>query len=742
MLPGVYAPGAVIDAALKIYVDGVERPHISASWEGNTTGGLPESLVAAGDGIYSRTGSITWAPQYAVTRHPLAPIGESRWMPRQGAHVRIVAVVDGVEFPRFWGFLGASTYQLHTDTVTTQISDNLQSGLQEIVTIPPTLAAGMYLRSGWVAWRALEQAGYGILPPVTEDTVLHNAHQFGMLAAVGKTTGTGVHYGEPGYTSAANQTTAAAVVERGAGREIMVYARAGHEGEDASWKAQMTDGSVVSMNWASANRTVSLWTSRDGRVFEKAVTDIQDSSPLLCAKIGSAGIRVWTDPERSEWYRATGVPSGVKVASVTAGRTAGIKVDYVSRDEDAAERVSMMRRPLPRLQLSALEQVRILATRGCENATCESVISEWAAATLSTVWVDEEGRLNIAARDRLASGEAKILDKVSEKVFGGAWKTARDGVRSGVLIEGVAPNFRGGTEWAGTIAFQPDNVQELEPNTDVEIFHSWPDEVDVHGLDTNMRALVNSKRKIFAWTDFNKGAGSWWSTVFENQEEPEGYRWTGDAANHEDLSAKLERLGQRTVKMTFRVQKRTSKGPEKYYLASPSIAVGDLRFGNRGIPMPILRCQTLVTWTKFQRKHKSGSTAGPVYRLDSDWWLHPDDATRAAKALASEIGVERITFDAIDMLWDPRKQIGDSIVLQSTDSSGAAQWEAECLVTGYRESWSGKVPSATLDLDVKKLTDMRGGKTYGDMAAAYEVYEDVPDTATYNGVYSRLPERI
>lgn len=741
MLPGHYEPGAVIDAALKIYVDGVERPHVSASWEGNTTGGLPESLVAAGDGIYSRTGSITWAPQSAVTRHPLAPIGDSRWMPTQGAHVRIVAVVNGVEFPRFWGFLGASTYQLRSDTVTTQITDGLQGGLQEPVTISPTLAAGMYLRSGWVAWRSVEQAGYGILPPVTEDTVLHNGHQFGMLAAVGKTTGTGIGYGDNGYISAANQTTAAVPVERG-GRDIMIYARAGNEREDASWRAQMTDGSTVSMTWSTSNRTVSLWTSRDGRVFEKEIVKIHDGSPLLCAKIGSGGIRVWTDPEHSEWHRSAGVPSTVKVAIMTAGRTAGIKVDYVSRDEDAAERVSMMRRPLPLLQLSALEQVRILATRGCENVTCESVISEWAAATLSTVWVDEEGRLNIAARDRLAAGKAEILDKVSEKVFGGAWKTARDGVRSGVLIEGVAPNFRGGNEWAGTVAFQPDNIQELDPNKDVEIFHSWPDEVDVHGLDTNMRPLVNSKKKIFAWAEFNKGVGSWWSTVFENQEEPEGYRWTGDAANHEDLSAKLERLGQRTVKMTFRVQKKTNKGPEKYYLATPSIAVGDLRFGNRGIPMPILRCQTLVTWTKFQRRHKSSSPTGSVYRLDSDWWLHPEDASRVARALAAEIGVERVTFDALDMLWDPRKQVGDSVTLQSTDSSGAAVWEVECLVTGYRESWAGKVPSVTLNLDVKKMTDLRGGKTYRDMAAAYEVYEDVPDTATYNGIYSRLPERI
>lgn len=83
MLKGKYEPGPVIDATLRIFVDGVERPHLSASWEGNTSGGLPSSLVAAGDNVYSRTGSIVWAPETAVVEHPLAPVGESRWVPAQ-----------------------------------------------------------------------------------------------------------------------------------------------------------------------------------------------------------------------------------------------------------------------------------------------------------------------------------------------------------------------------------------------------------------------------------------------------------------------------------------------------------------------------------------------------------------------------------------------------------------------------------------------------------------------------------
>lgn len=739
MLKGKYAPGPVIDATLRIFVDDVERPHLSVSWEGNTTGGLPESLVAAGDGVYSRTGSITWAPQSAVTRHPLAPIGESRWMPTQGAHVRIAAVVGGVEFPRFWGYLGTSTYSLTTDTVTTQISDNLQAGLQEQVTIPPTWDPTTYSRTGWVAWRAIEQAGYGILPPVTGDTVLHVGHQFGMLAAVGKTTGTGKHFGEPGlYTSAENQTTAAVIADR-AGRDIMVYARAGNWGEDASWRVQMADGSSVMMQWNHTARTVSLWTSRAGRVVEKGIDSALDGSPLMCVKLNSQGARVWVTPHESELYPAGSIPDGARVATATAGRTIGIKVDYLTDWEDGARRVAMMSRPLPRLQLSALEQVRVPAMRGFENVTCESVVKAWCEATLSTVWVDEEGRLNLAARDRLATGKSAITDVLHERVFGGAWKTARDGVRSGVIVEGIRANAQGSGSVANAIAFQPSNIQEVEPNTDVEIFQQWPDEVDVHGLDTNFKAVVDARRNIFAWDDFNRGVGSWWALSFENEGEPAGYRWTG--AEHETLTGRLETLGQRAVKMTFRVQKKTSGGPEKYYLATPSIATGSLRFGNRAVPMPILRCRTLVTWTKFQRHHTSGSHMGPMYRLDSGWWLEPADASRVAQALASEIGVERITLDQLEMLWDPRKQVGDTVTLQAVDESGV-RWEAECLITGYRESWTGKVPSMSLDLDVKKLTDARAGKTYQDMEGAYLTYGAVPESKTYNEVYSRLPGKV
>lgn len=744
MLKGKYEPGAVIDARLRIFVDGVERPHLSASWEGNTSGGLPEALVTIGDGIHSRTGSITWAPESAVVDSPFAPIGDSRWMPEPGAQVRIVAEVGGVEFPRFYGTLGASTYSLTTDTVTTAITDGLQGGLQCEVSIPPMYETAAYGRTAWVAYRAIEQAGYGVLSPVTDDTVLQNSHQYGAAAAVGKMQTAGGEYGTPfGLSTRHTQTTLALLGVKRGDRDLMIYSRVGEWRENASWSAALSDGSVVSMSWDSVTKRVALWTSRGGLVVSIPIESPPDGAPLLCVKINAQGARVWKSPSESELYPRGGIPGTPELVSITTSRTLGVKADYLTDWEDGARRVALMSRPLPRLQASALEQKRVPAMRGFENVTCQSVVEAWCAATLSAIWIDEEGCLNMAARDRLAAGKSAITDRVSERVFGGSWKTARDGVRSAVTIKGLEPNAQGAGSIPNIIANQPGNIQELQPNEKTEIFVTWPDNVDVHELDTNMKPVVNAKRKIFAWDEFNKGFGSWWAISFENTEEPEGYRWTGGNDNHEDLYAILERLGQRTVKLTFKVTKKSSGGPEKYYLCSPSIAVGNLRYGNRATPMPILRCGTLVTWTDYKITVKAKGAAGRrggEFTLDSGWWLTSEDARRVARALVDEISVEKSSFDSIPMLWDPRKQIGDTVTLQAQDQAGAT-WEADCLITGYRESWDGKVPTVSYDMDVKQLRNLRAGKTYGDMARTYATYRDIPSGKTYAEIHNRLPER-
>lgn len=734
MLPGTYNPGPVIEAKLRIYVNGEERPHTSASWQGNTTGGLPESLVAAGDGVYSRTGSITWAPQTAVTLHPLAPVGEIRWTPTHGDKVYIEAEIGGVKFPRFTGYLGASTYSLTKDEVTTQITDGLGDALQTVLSVPP--GSGGYLRSSWVAYRALEQAGLGVLPPVTSDTVLHDAYQGGVRPAVGEYGGGGIGYGDMGVASASAAITKALNVPRG-GRDIMAYSRAGNTVDVSEIRISLSNGATAFLRFTPANRELSFSAPGKGFVWSKQLPP-SETTHILAFKMNSVGTRVWLSQTESVLIREATIPSDVTVLEATGTRIVGVKVDYLTDWRDGARRVESMSEKPPRIMLSALETKRLPAVRGFENVTAEKIVSEWCAATLSSVWVDEEGLLNLAARDRLAAGKPTIKDTLSERVFAGAWRTARDGVRGGVVVKCQEPMMNGHDGLTLAVAYQPDNIIELIPNETKEIFYTLPTEVDVIGLDTTLRPVIKARDGIYDWEGFNKPTGSWWAISFENRGQPEGYRWTGPERHHESLSASLETLGQRTIKMTFRVDTNGTSGIEKYYLVTPTIAT-DLRYGNRGVPMPVIRANWVVTWVDRVIRVSSGAV-GTDFELEAGWWLHPQEAQRVAEALASEIGTERVTFDSLSMLWDPRKQIGDSHILQVDDEQGA-RWEVEYILTGYKESWDGNVPTCSYDLAAKRVIDNRAGKTYADMAEAYSSYASIPASKTYGEIYAALPER-
>lgn len=732
MLPGRYEPKAVIEATLHIYVNGIERPHLTASWEGNTSGGLPESLVAAGDDIYSRTGSITWAPATAVEDTPFRPVGEHRWAPKYGDRVSIEAEVNGVRFPRFTGYLGASTYSLVTDQVTSHLTDGLSAGLSQSVAIKPTAGNGGYVKSSWVAYRAAEQAGYGALPPVTEDTVIHDSYQSGVLPSVGELIATGTEYGLPtGMSVWSNVRHRPARDIARAGRDIMVISRAGAWNAPASISAKITNDITYTLIWDKPKNTL-RFDANGAVLFEQVIPNAPDEMPLAF-KLNQRAHRIWTGFEDSVLVYEQTAPASAQVIEVTGQRCMGVRVDYLTQWTESFERVASLRRLSPVIRRSALEQSRIPATRGFENVTAEKVINDWCKATLSTVWVDELGRLNMAARDRLMTAPAQITDRVSEKVFAGAWSSARDGQYSGVQLLGAEAGL------SGHLVYQPPNTLEIEPGKDTEIFYTLPNEVDAIGIKP-WQAVIDARRGIDNRKAFAEDAlGSWWAISFENMVQPEGYRWTGALAQHEELKAQLELLGQRTLKMTFGVKQNAPSNIEKYYLVTPSIAAEPLRFAQRGVNMPIVRAEQVVTWVDYEVILRL-KPVGLLFSLECGWWLTREDATRVAQSLAEELATETITFDALEMLWDPRKQIGDSHILVGQDSAGD-RWECEYILTGYKEAWDGNVPTCSYDLAVKRVRDLRAGKTYGDLASAYSNYSLIAASASYEQVYQALPER-
>lgn len=714
MLPGVYSPGAVIDARLRIFVDGIEREHVSAEWEGHTSGGLPESLIAAGDGVFSRTGRIKWAAGTATTATPFAPLGETRWVPRHGASVKIVAEVNGVTFPRFTGFLGASTYSLVTDEVETAINDGLSAALQTPVTIEPAVLYKSQTTGGWPAYQALEQAGYGLLPPTAETTLIHATGAFGLGAAAGEFKSAGrVSESVPGFLTSVDGVVYAPVrgVDRHA-EDVLAVSRAVPD-RDAVISLKLRGEAEVQLVWSRGASLLTL--SQGGQLIGKVKVPSPQKYQLLAVAIAWDSITVWTDTANSQKFNRR-LSNDAELETASCTNTLGLHVsqheptigDY-SRNHVA----TMVRETPPKILASAIATEPLSATRGFENVEASEVVTAWCNATLSTVWIDEEGTLVMAARDRLASSSSVVTDVVSERVFSGSWQTARDGVRSLVRVNSLQPTAddgawaagRGGKTYSGAaaVAYDASTVTPLTKNADNVQFINWEDNVDVVRLDTNYRPIVKAKDNIFDWDAFNTLTGSWWAISFENNEPPPGWRWTGGAPQHETISGKLEKLGQRGVKLTHRVDVRGSNNVT-YSLVAPSLGVGTLGQWAWGRPMTLLRADWVVTWEKKHCTAYSRKGGAGAFVLDAAWYVTTKDARKIAEALAQEIGTERITFDAISMLWDPRKQVGDTITLN------AGRWVAECIITGSRESWDGRVPSASYDLEAKKVMALARGE--------------------------------
>ena len=727
MQAGTYSPGPVVSATVRVLVAGVERPVESIEWAADTTGGLPDQVVSAGTGMRSRTGTVRWGQEDVQVDPPHPLRRASGWPPRQGDAVVVEATVAGVTWRRFTGRIASTTGSLTAGTLSSKITDMLGDALSVPVSIEPTVGVHQ-ARSIWTAHGAIEAAGLGLLPPWNEDGVVLAFHGQGGAAPVVGTGNSqfsyGVDWGNAGYYPTSES--------RGA-RAALALARGG-VGEPRTEITLVTTQATLVLGFELATRALDLSVG-GSRVWTGTLGETGDI-PLLGLLISPSGaeIRVFTSLHSYVTVPAS-IPSGWAVTKMSCqtGRVASMQVRYIAAAE-AASIVARTPAMLPTIQRSALEQVRIPATRGVQNVAARQIVDEWSEATLGSVWMDEYGRLQMVARDRLLERSPSRVVQVGERVFAGSWSIGHDSVYSGVVVKGLRATVSTGPGLR-TVLYQPGNVQAIDPGEPLEQIVSVPDHEDWIDLDTNWRPVRNAREGIVNDAAFAARDGSFWQIVFADPSDMDRYRWTG--AGFEVMSARIERLGQRAVKITHQITNTTAK--LKYYLASPSAAINyPLQY--QGVPMPILRGRALVSWTEYTATAGGGPSWAPTLVLDSGWWLTPADAQRVADALAAEVTRPMPTLSGVKVLWDPTRQIGDVEDWTATAADGSVAWTARVLVTGYSESWDGRVPSQTVDVRVMSMTDPTTGKTYGDLAAAYSTHGAM--TGTYQQTYDALPGRV
>ena len=300
----------------------------------------------------------------------------SGWPPRGGDEVVIDATVDTgtgpYTFRRFTGRLGRTTGSLTDGSLASEITDTLGDSLRALVNIPPMIT-GNYTKSYQIAYRAMEQAGLGVLPPPDSSTVAHVAGQGGNEPVVDDPSGTGaIGYGDPyGLLKITNlriETTRTTRTEP----RMLVMGRASSD-EDSEVRASLSNGTTISLRHNRTTRNLGLFVSGVGWVLN---TTSVDSSPLpiLAFQTLVSGIRVFTSP--TTWVNVDDLVGSVgRWVPLDRGEMLiGQSVRYLVEGVDGAEAAALTPKFPAAWQYSALETGYLPATRSIENVTARSVV--------------------------------------------------------------------------------------------------------------------------------------------------------------------------------------------------------------------------------------------------------------------------------------------------------------------------------------------------------------------------------
>lgn len=735
---GVYAPGPVIDADVIVRVNGIVREHVSMDWAGDTTGGLPEQVVSAGTGMRSRTGTILWAQQDVEVEPPHPLRQSSGWPPREGDSVVIDATVDTGSGPysyrRFTGRLGRTTGSLIDGTLTSQITDTLGDALQEVVTVPPLSSGAGNNPTPWtVAYRALEAAGLGHLPPPDEDVIAHYTGQGESSVVAGRVISPGGVSGDPNYGLWARSATIAPDESLArSGRDILVIARGAPLW--ATWvQINLSDGTTVRLDCSLSG---DLTVTHNGSVIGTAQWADDTPVPVLAFQLTTTGVRVWTSLTRFRQVIPATISRTATVTRVFSGQAgvSGLSVRYLRVAASGTEKVASTPKHPVRWFTSSLSGASVPATRGVENVRAREVVDAWGEATLNAIWMDEEGVPTTRPRDHLLAAATARTVNVQERVFAGNWSVGDDQVRSGVVVNGEEGllHFPSATQHLATL-YQETSARSVETTEVIERFIPVPAEEEWGPVD-----LTPSRFGIDPMLGSLPRVGTWIaavSSLSNSSEDPE--TWVHQ--NGITYNATFERLGQRTLKVTETVA-NISAG-RTVYLKTPLVGT-QIHYTFRGVASPTIRGFWKSTWADYQvRSELRGPAWAEPLVLEAGSWLTPTEAQAVADVLAAEVTSPIPTLSGVQVLWDPRRQIGDVEEWVAHDKNGDESWRARVLVTGYSEAWTGQVPDQSVDVRVISWTDPIDGKTYGDLAAVYASYAGMA-SGTYQGVYDALPDQI
>ncbi|UQN30650.1 hypothetical protein [Brachybacterium kimchii] len=724
----------------RVEVNGIAREAESLSFDAELSSDMPDAIGGV-SGIKPRTGTIKWSPQAAVVDVPASPWSRRNgWPPSPGDRVDVWVGDTGTTWKVFTGRIDKTTGDV--DTLSSSIVDDSDQ-LDRVITIEPVAyqMPGMmqsngvyreyvpvYVRPWYAMYKCLRAGGWGVSTPsgaqgLTVVSVDMQGSFYPDLGTIGRSTddldlqyGDGFTYQAAGSISyeprehAAYSTgdgvrvwlrwtgvQAVAYLRFSDDRALRFYLTHNPSGATSLWIQASSGGTVPNGGMLIAETTVNLQ------------VDAADGSQWIELFIPAGGQTIrYTAPTVNT---PSGTRNGAAESTITLGTTfnTGTTLSLVTFTGSlVAARVGNLTltqwrgfsshsvgskvRHWGRSDLVRLQQIQ----RTLENVSASEVLDEASEATLTPMWLDETGTMQVAASDVLYAQRASHTVTTAQDIFSLGWEESLQATRRTVHVnyQAVAYNYM---RQERVLLYQPSSAAQLDPNGVVyEEFIKPDDDQEWIWPDTTL-ADVNGHVD-----DFNHGYGSFYGASVDNS--------LGVNTWGRQLTPKIERLGLRTLK--FSISTADTRTME---LSTPDDEE-TLYKRRRGVTLPLIRGYGLVTLADAS---KDGTTTGPTWAPDLthelDYWGREDDAQRVADWLSERLATPLITLTDLEIAYDPRIQLGDVILVDSTTFLG---FSVEVLVIGKSESHGSD--GSTLSLTVRVVRTMTTYATYEAFEAAYQ----------------------
>lgn len=730
MLPGILEAGDVRSFTTRVLVEGVSRPVQSVSLDGEMRPDLPAQISRA-SGSLARGGSISWASEEDVTDTPVTPFRESEsWRPRKGQRV-VVMQGDGVsEWVRFTGLIDETTGTIGSGMSSTVVVDidRLSESFEceaHLAVMPPLAGSTSWRNAGlspmYFVDAAMRAGKYYTTPPTISTSVLHVPFQSSMLPALG--TQGEILSGSAHTGNSAFQENWPASWGMSAGNFKASYSPRLAYGPTIPVQISLmvtpahADTGDVIVHYGGVNNYLRLVVGATGnavlqRLRGSTTVEVCRITGIIAAgatrvevvvRGGNATMRTNTGQS------ATGIVSGlldqpmsrIDISGAPGARIAGVQVSNPEAWEDF-------------INLNHVSTARIRTHEGntttwgvtnssprFEQAEAQTVLTNLADATLSGMWVDELGVLNFAPSNGIRSNASVQTITTADDVLAMAWSDRLLATASRVTIGYLHPALKNGSLRSIEVARGSNQgMRSLEKLED--IYTPGADEEWI-GVDETLTVLGTG-----IWGVYNDGIGTLGGVTYTAQGET-----TSSAGLTVSISMTKTGLSEYTIK-----HEAGTFPADVLAEAVTSPVSADLWPRNRDKALPVIRAYAYLKWVAREVTRQT-TMLGPVLRVDLGGQAGVTTAERVRDYLHGIVSNPYPQITSLEVVPDPRRQIGDVITLQSENFLGVT---LRCLITSISESMAEE---HTQSLGAEVLAVTTGSLTWGEWENAF------PGTLSY-----------